>query len=268
MLQNRLYFLNNRYYNVNSILFRRSKKMAIKINYQLSVFGNYDIAPIPTNITSLMNNINEATGEIFLPNLISGQQVEIPTNRITTISNLGYVTQNQKFNISILNERIDINYNRIDEVDLAISDFYNMAVKALKAIMETFELSSRRLAINIQVLENTFDEDEIAKMGKRIIKSVPYYSEKNLIEWSTRINSESNITINGAQEKLNTILDVTTAKASLTQPTALIYHLDINTLPLLTEMRFDSTSLDDFVNEVKPIIDIILDDVERSNYIE
>lgn len=268
MLQNGLYFFENRYYNVNNILFRRSRKVAVMINYQLSIFGTYNIVPTPENVTLLMNAVNQATGEMFLPNLISGQQVEIPTNRITTISNLGYVTQNQKYNIAILNDRIDISFNRIDDTELTIVDFYNLAVKALSAIMENSHLQARRLAANIQAVGNTLSEEQIANMGKRVITSAAYYSEKPLVEWSTRINSESSIQISGTDEKLNTILSISTAKSAPTQSTALIYHLDINTLPLLTELRFDAASLNDFVTGVTPIVDVILDDVERLTTIE
>lgn len=242
--------------------------MAITINYQLSVFGKYSITPTPGNVTMLMNAINQATGEMFLPNLISGQQVEIPTNRITTISNLGYITQNQKFNISILNERIDIGYNRIDDNELSVSEFYDFAVKALSAIMDTCHLQSRRLAANIQVLANSLSVDQIASMGKKVITSAAYYADKPLLEWSTRMNSESIIRINGVEEKLNTILNITTAKTAATIQTALIYHLDINTLAQLTEQRFNAASLSEFVTGVIPIVNTIFDDVERLTSIE
>ena len=86
--------------------------MATVINYQLSMFGKFSISPTPETISTLMPKINERTKQVFLPNLISSQQIEIPSNRVTAISNLGFVTQDQKYNISILNERIDVTYNK------------------------------------------------------------------------------------------------------------------------------------------------------------
>ncbi len=237
--------------------------MAHPINYQLSIFGTYSVPPTPENITSLMTAINGETAEMFLPNLITGQQVEIPSNRITTISNLGYITQNQKYSVSVLNDRIDVIYNRIDDTDLTIDQFYALAVKVLRAIIDACHLKARRLAVNIQVLDDTLSEQQIANLGKKVTLSAEYYSQKPLIEWTTRINSESVIRINSLEECLNTILNITTAKATFDQPTALIYHLDINTLPQLSDLRFDATSLDEFVCEVMPIATEIIRDVER-----
>lgn len=55
-----------------------------------------------------MNKINTETKEIFLPNIINSQQIEIMSNKITTIASLGFVTQNQRYSIAILNDRIDV----------------------------------------------------------------------------------------------------------------------------------------------------------------
>lgn len=263
MLQKGLYFLGNRYYNVFDNIFRRSINMATVLNYQLTIFGTYSIEPSPDTITLLMNAINKATGELFLPNLISGQQVEIPSNRITTISNLGYVTQNQKYNISILNERIDINYHRVDNSDLGISDFYQFAVKALSAIMQECSLKSNRLAANIQVLANAIHEPLIPDLGKKLVASAEYYDDKPFVEWSTRINSISFVQIDNIEEKLNTILSINTAVENPSQRQALLYHLDINTVPQNTTLRFCNTSLAEFTTNVTPIIEKILIDVER-----
>ena len=69
--------------------------MSVALNYQLSVFGKFTIAPLPDVITALMNKINTETQEIFLPNIINSQQIEIPSNKICyflifTMDYLGY----------------------------------------------------------------------------------------------------------------------------------------------------------------------------------
>ena len=210
-----------------------------------------------------MNALNTATGKQFLPNLISGQQVEIPANRITTISNLGYITQDQKFNIAILNDRVDINYNRLDETDISLSDFYSFAVLAMQSIMDTFHLKSYRLAANIHVLATTIESTQIPKLGKQLIKTATYYDKKPFVEWSTRINSESYIKVDEQDETLNTILSVDTVFSPQDQQPSVLYHIDINTLPQKTALRFLSSSLKDFVDATMPIVERILCDVER-----
>lgn len=237
--------------------------MAIRLNYQLSMFGNYSIPPTPENVMALMNAINEATDMIFLPNLISGQQVEIPTRRITLITNLGYTTQDQKYNIAILNDRIDVGYNRVDDNALSITEFYNFAVKAMTAIIKSEKLKSYRLAANIQVLENDLSESEIIELGKKVIVSPDFYKNKSFVEWSTRINAKSDIKINDVNEELNTILTIATAAGVPNQDTVLIYHLDINTLSELKDLRFDENSLSDFVNGAGFVVEEILNDIEK-----
>lgn len=237
--------------------------MAITINYQLSIFGTYSVEPTPENITLLMTKINQETDKIFLPNLITGQKIEIPTNKITTTSNLGYITQNQKYKLSILNDRIDISYDRIDDIEPCINEFFDFAVKVLRVVMETCNLQARRLAANIEILADELCEDQIYQIGKNIISGVNYYKNRPFMEWSARINSESIVQINGTEENLNTILNITTAKIDPAQKISVIYHLDINTLPQLTELRFNATSLSEFTNEVLPIVKTVLSDVEE-----
>ena len=67
----------NRNYYVLAENNREDIKMSVALNYQLSVFGKFTIAPLPDVITALMNKINTETQEIFLPNIINSQQIEI-----------------------------------------------------------------------------------------------------------------------------------------------------------------------------------------------
>ena len=128
--------------------------------------------------------------------------------------------------------------------------------------METCNLQARRLAANIEILADELCEDQIYQIGKNIISGVNYYKNRPFMEWSARINSESIVQINGTEENLNTILNITTAKIDPAQKISVIYHLDINTLPQLTELRFNATSLSEFTNEVLPIVKTVLSDVE------
>ena len=237
--------------------------MSVALNYQLSIFGNYSITPTPEIVTSLMTDINKATGELFLPNIINSQQIEIPSNRISTISNLAFTTQDQKFSIALMNERIDISYNKVVSTDISIADFYSMAEKALNAIMSNAKLMSNRLAVNIQMLVELQAIDQLNVLGNSLIKSADYYGDKSLCEWSTRVNSRSSICIDGTDEDINTITDISTAQSVQGQKPGLLYHIDINTIPQNTGLRFTSSALKPFIDGVIPIATQIIKDVER-----
>lgn len=252
----------NRNYYVLAENNREDIKMSVALNYQLSVFGKFTIAPLPDVITALMNKINTETQEIFLPNIINSQQIEIPSNKITTIANLGFVTQNQQYNIAILNDRIDVNYNKTDDSDVDIETFYAFSVKALVAIMDYFGIASNRLAINIQGYVNSIVLKN-ALMWEKLVASAAYYDDKEFAEWSTRTNSQVSISLDERQEVLNVITDVSSGQDVTGQKAACLFHIDINTAPQNQSMRFRKDSLPSFVQNAKAIATQLTGDVER-----
>lgn len=237
--------------------------MSVITNYQLNIFGNFSIAPTSQNATDLMKTINSATNEDFLPSLISGHQVDVLTNKITNVSNLGFISQNQKYSISILNDRIDVIYNRNDDTNLLAKDFYRLAVNAICAIMENKNLQSYRLAVNVQAVADGFSESQIINAGKKIITKPNYYNDKPLIDWYTRINSECVIKLNDVDEKLNNIIEISAGKVAFSPKLALLYHIDINTLPQFKELRFNNRSVGEFVQNVIPIANQAIKDTEE-----
>lgn len=236
--------------------------MSVALNYQLSIFGKYSIVPSPEIVKELMTEINNATKEAFLPSIISTQQVEVSSNQIKSLSNLGFITADQKFNISILNERIDVNYNRNTDIDVEIDLFYDIAVKALVAIMDHFKLNAYRLAANFQMVCELPDFDKLRTLGNQFVTTAKYYDDKMLCEWSNRVNSQVQVEIADQPEGLNVITEISSAQSVQGKP-AILYHIDINTLPQNQNMRFSSTCIDHFVDKATPIAKGIVADVER-----
>lgn len=261
-LRNTLYSVNNVYYSING-KYKEAIIMPVGLNYQLSILGNYSVSLSPEMITTLMTKINQVSTEVFLPNIINSQQIEIPSNRVSTISNLGFVTQDQKYNIAILNDRIDINYNKALDIELGLGEFYAMAESLLKSIMQTCSFSSNRLAANMRMLLELESFDYMQGLGKKILKSPQYYGDKSFCEWSTRVNAQSSIQIRDMDEGINVITDISSAQSAQGEKAAVIYHMDINTLPQNTNMRFDCSSLKPFIDCILPIAGIITNDVER-----
>lgn len=248
----------------NYVILRNKENsiMSTAVNYQLSIFGKYNVQPNPETITSLMTKINIGE-QVFMPNVINSQQIDVISNRITSISNLGFITQNQQYTIAILNERIDINYNKIDETDLSMNDFYTFATKILSVIIDHIDVKSNRLAINIQEVCEVTNLIEQRKKGKNYLKCADYYNDKEFVEWSMRTNSQVEIEIKEKQEGLNVITEISTVNVPTGQKALIVYHIDINTLPQNGDMRFNKDSLATFVNESSPIATRLIEDVER-----
>lgn len=239
--------------------------MSTGLNYQLSIFGDYEIRPTPENITEVMKIVNEAVDLIFLPSLITGQRIDLPDSGIRTMSNLGLVTQDQMYNIAILDDRIDINYNKQNGnfKDTDIDDFYKMASKIITAIMNQLKVRARRLAINLQMLIDTLAEDNILELGKKMIAQPVFAENKPTLEWSSRLNVLVDIPILGKQEELNVITDINTARAIADQKLVLLYHIDINTFPKKTDLRFNESAIIDFLDGATPVAKQAVADMER-----
>lgn len=236
--------------------------MSIALNYQLSVFGKYTIVPVPETITDLMNKINLETDHIFVPTTFSSQQIEIPTNKITTIYNLGFISQDQQYSITILNERIDINYNKTQNV-IKMGDFYNLAIKALAVIINYSGVMSNRLAMNIQQVCELDNMNALNLLGKSLVKTAEYYNVRDFSEWSIRTNGLVDITINDSKETSNVITDISSGNDVTGQKPAVLFHVDINTLSQNQNMRFDELALEPFVKSASEIAKTIISDVER-----
>lgn len=260
-LRKSLYNLDGTYYSGSKA--KEDNDMPIALNYQFSIFGNYSIIPTPEIVTELMNRINASTSEAFLPNIINAQQIEVSSNQIKSISNLGFITQNHKFSISLLNNRIDINYNRNnDDASPSIDEFFSLGTKCLNEIINYFNLSSYRLAANFQLVFELSNFERLQILGKKFITTAGYYNEKTFCEWSNRVNSQTEINILGTTEGINVITDISSATSVQGEP-AILYHIDINTLPQNQSMRFASPAIEEFSEAVIPTAKEIIADVER-----
>lgn len=257
-----LLLINNNYYVLDG-KYREDFAMSVALNYQLSMFGKYSIIPNPETITALMNKINQDTQKVFLPNIINSQQIEIPSNRISTIANLGFLTQDQQYSITILNERIDVNYNRVDDTPISMEDFYAFAIKALSAIIEYSGIASYRLALNIQQVCEMKSFSDLKMRGKALLKSAAYYNDKEFVEWSMRTNSQVDIEIKESREALNVITDISSGQDITGQKAVVLFHIDINTLQQNQNMRFGIDALEPFVVGATSVAASLITDVER-----
>lgn len=239
--------------------------MSTGLNYQLSIFGDYEIKPTPENMTEIMSIVNQETDMIFLPSLITGQRCDSPGGLIRTTSNLGLVTQDQRYNIAILDDRIDINYNKQNSnlKDPDVDDFYNIASKIIVAIMNNRHVRARRLASNLQMLIDTLSEDAIWELGKKMVSRPDFAKEKPTLEWSCRLNVSTDIPILEKQEDLNVIVDINSARAIADQKLVLLYHIDINTFPKNTDLRFNEGAIPQFTDGATPLAKQIINDIER-----
>lgn len=226
------------------------------LNYQFSIFGSYSIQPTAEIIPELMSEINKKLSKSFIPTVIDIPNVDLKNQSVNIITNLQLITLDRRFSIVLLNDRIDINYNKVSDDELEQNEFFHMAEQALHLIMDRFDLSSNRLAINIHKAIMPLSPAELDSFGKESLKCGPYYNDKLFNEWSTRVNSQTDIAMQDMHEEINVITSL--SNASVHNQNAVVCHIDINTLPQNMDMRFKKDILTSFINVTMPIAQDIM----------
>ena len=260
------YYIKGMYYSFD----RRKKNMGFVLNIQLSAFTNHRIEPNASNISKLMNEINNLKIKEFLPNITTGQTFDLVKRRVDTVSNLAFVTTDNSGQIICQNERIDciFNFNENDKCD------FENELKKLKCIllliMNERNIVSNRLALNISLLsEPYFGELQNTIFGKNLVSSLKFYEDKEFKEWSMRENSWCPITISEKEDMLNVITELNMVTNEQQNEKRILCHMDINTIPENQEYRFNGDSLKDFVFGTEVIAEEIKANFEElSNNVE
>lgn len=242
--------------------------MGILLNVQLSVFGNCNIEATATNISNLMQEINKLGKFEYLPNIVSGQNIDLLAGKINTTSNLSFITASQLSQIMCMDNRIDCLLNFNSEYQDTIDNGLQFCKDVLSIIMNNFSILGNRLAININEVSNFVSPElQKTKFGQSIVKVLDFYKDKTLDEWSTRANNRFPIEISGRQEILNVITELNIAQNNQSREKRILCHLDINTIAENQRFRFSKDDLSSFICETEKIIENIRNNFEElDNY--
>lgn len=260
-----LYVIKGFLYNV----FKRSSEMGILLNVQLSVFGNDNIETTATNISSLMQKINGLGKFEYLPNIISGQNIDFLAGKVNTVPNLSFITASQLSQIICMDNRMDCVLNFNAEHQDTISNSLQFCKDVLTIMMDDFSILGNRLAININELSNSVLPELLkTKLGQSIASVFDFYKGKTLDEWSTRANNRFPIEISGKSETLNVITELNLVHNSQINEKRILCHLDINTVHENQGFRFSKDDLPSFICEAEKIIGNITNNFEELNSCE
>ena len=257
-----MYIIKGNIYSVS----RKGCSMSKLLNIQLSAFVNNHIDH--TNVVDLMTELNNINPDVtLLPNIIQGQNIDIIKGEMTNRFNISFVSPDNAIRVICMDERIDCNlsFEKIDP--LSIDESLDYMGKVLKTILSKYNMPSNRLAININELSNITIEENTdireCSVSNNILTTLDYYNEKNLIEWSTRCNSQVPVKISKKDDVLNVITDISSVINTATKAKKFLLHSDINTIPEHMNFRFNHNDIDSFVAVVGEIIKSIKDSFER-----
>lgn len=228
--------------------------MGIVLNVQLSVFSNCRIEPNTQNISNLMNKINCLGIKDFLPNVTAGQTIDLVKGTVNATPNLTFVTADKSAQIVCLDERIDCVFNYTQEQECDLEEALQWSEDIVSLIVEEFNIMSYRLALNISLLSNPYNDDiRNTDFGSKLVSVLNFYDDKTLKEWSTRQNAWCPITISNQEEMLNVITELSMVTNETGDEKRILCHMDINTIPENVSYRFNSEMLREFVCQTKVI---------------
>ncbi len=226
------------------------------LDFQLSIFCNQKIDATPENSYNIMKKINDLGEYVYLPSVSQEQNYNILDGRIQKISNLIFITNNQKSQINCMTDRIDviIRYNENLGEDYHDNDAI-YCINLLKTLVDEYGITANRLAINVNMLGESYKVGlDKTNISESLILSLGFNIGKPVKEWSTRCNVAHTIYINELSEELNIISELTEVKKNGTDEKKIMYHIDLNTSHTNNMFRFNGDHISPFVEQGMSIV--------------
>ena len=235
------------------------------MNVQYSVFSNNRIDPTPDIVNTMLTELNSMDKFSFIPNLITGQNIDLLAGKMNPVNNISFTTVDQLVQIACMNERIDVVLNGTEKnQDFTVEERILYARSVLYMIMKKYHIFSNRLALNISLLSNPIEGSvQETPLGKKLCSTLDFYSDNSLEEWSSRVNARKSIKIEN-DELLNIITELSLFVDGSGKKRFLC-HMDINTIFENSGYRFSFESLERFDCEVKKIVNEIAHNFEEVN---
>ena len=233
--------------------------MSTITSIMISAFGNKQINPDAEIVSFYMNEIKKLTGIDYLPNIVYSPTINIATGQMSQIPNITFSSLGNISRVTFVNSRVDFIYNFNEGTQAEISSRYNQGIDIIKLILNKSDIMSNRLALNVDLIGLIGDDSRIKSDMMNVL---PYYQKRNIKEWSSRINANTEITIQERKELLNVITDNAMVEDPSTVNGKLNSHIDINTIAENIDFRFSSDAIGLFVEEARMIFDSLKKEIE------
>ena len=233
--------------------------MAKIIRIQISVFVDKKIEVSSENIAKIMGQLKQNLGLDFLPSVLNAQRINALTGNIENIQDLSFFNKDNSNQLLLSTGRVDYTIN-FSETNNNM-DIVKTGVKVIQLIMKNGNLRGNRLALNVDYLSDSH-EDAKGFLGKDLSR-LSFYNDKEIKEWSSRINAEYEVKLLDNREKLNVITDFTHEYNLNDGKSYIRCHSDINTLAEKSDMRFSAEIIDEFTEQAINIYDCIKTDLDQ-----
>ena len=239
------------------------------LSFQYSFFGNFTSLNPSLDLMNLI--LSKLLDKQWLPSAIQVNTFNPIKKEINIQTRNNIMSLNQAWKIFIFNERIDINYEFVDEKEVysKIEDVIlktNSVSNVLGQVLDN--IVGTRLAINGKFIirkSNSYDKQKVIKKFAIIPN---YYDENNISEWRVNFNSQEKNNFGKFNDiicnNISEVYDINYGRR-IDSPSmsGLVLSIDINTDQTNKIPQFKYIDILEFSQIVIPKILIEINEVER-----
>jgi hypothetical protein len=228
--------------------------------FKVSIFGDFDnITPTPEAIMALVNEFEEFE---VIPSTFTETNSGIPVLSVANIlpsmtkNRLRLSSENERMDIFIFSNRIDIGFNPKDFIGFSDEQICNLMTKTetiFERLLIKYTKSASRIALNTATLLIDLQDEQRSAFLHKFIMDKSYFSTP--LEWSTHLMKRETIKLNGNQDTLNIIVNIATAIGQESKDSkprefnGFLIDFDINTVAENTAPRFTLPEIRNFLDQ-------------------
>lgn len=238
-----------------------------KLKFQLAYFCNgSSITASPETIMKIMSS-----PYVLRLGLIPSPIQELDPVSMRPVPRLAMQSPVSGMAINFLSNRVDVFQQVGAGAGSAadIGEFVKEADKLLSSVAEDFKLKGNRLALIAEYIIEPTDKEGVDRVRDRLITKKLSPISEDAFEWNYRVANRGAIGF-GSDEvvnqvtSLNKVLMQIPSGSGLISVDGIVLSIDINTLPELTDTRFDHGNCGDFYKAALGAHDAILELVKEA----
>lgn len=231
-------------------------------NYRVRLFGNFsDIDPYSDKVWAVMEKLRKDFN--LLPTTVHEMNVNTGSNEVKKITRPAFISQNNDFLVEIGSDVITIEKANSNSKIGVIDSFLKEASFILDKLLNSFGKRGYRVSL----ITSSFGDIPKSEMDNSYNKGIvplEFYKKQLPMEWNSRSVSRIDFKVKGLVEKVNVITELSRVQGSLNQNGLqkefddILITFDINTVPEAMELRIDTDSITEFLNEAVSLREEIL----------
>lgn len=234
----------------------------INLRHQIVVFGNYD--DITPNIDTIKYFIDVFADKNLIPSQFTEISLNLTGNTVNNsdTSRLSLTSTNGMWNIRFNVDRIDfvLTNSNIGKIDMpGAESFLTEVDDILTKVSKKFPKTHKRVGLVSQYLFKGIDSSNSSKKAN---KTITFFNDKPIIEWSNKTATRITIQIPEA-EVINISNELRWVKTNIKIEDksalfdGLLLNIDINTINENQNYRFNNDNLKLLLKEISQIGEVL-----------